>query len=54
MKAGRDTVAVEDTETADGTVEGTVEDTVAVGDTGTVAGVAVELRRSSWRRWGRP
>ena len=48
MKAGRDTVAVEDTETADGTVEGTVV------DTGAVAGVAVELRRSSWRRWGRP
>ena len=46
MKAGRDTVAVEDTETADGTV-GTVE------DTGTVGLVAVELRRSSWRRWGR-
>ena len=45
-----DTGTVVDTETADGTVE----DTVAVEDTGTVGLVAVELRRSSWRRWGRP
>ena len=53
MKAGGgiatvvDTGTVGDIETADETV-GTVE------DTGTVGLVAVELRRSSWRRWGRP
>ena len=53
MKAGGDiaTGTVRDTETADGTV-GAVGDTVAAEDTGTV-GTDVELRRSSWRRWGR-
>ena len=60
----------EDTETADGDIETAVDtetvggtetavdtetvwDTVTVGDTGTV-GVVAEMKRSSWRRWGKP
>ena len=46
-----DTGTVWDTETADGTVG----DAVTAEDTGTgTVGVAVETRRSSWRRWGKP
>ena len=56
LKAGGGIATVGDTGTVRGTetAVGTAGDTVAaVGDTGT-AEVAVELRRSSWRRWGRP
>ena len=46
-----DTETVWGTETAEDT--GTVWDFETVGDTGTV-GVVAEMKRSSWRRWGKP